>query len=187
MQIYFLRHGPAGSRMEWSGDDDARPLTDEGKARMTREAAVLQKLGVAPAVILTSPLARARQTAEIVAARLGSPDFVVCDERLSPGFGPRDLADILGDHRGVSSVMLVGHEPDFSLTIGEFVGGGRVALKKGGLARVDVGAAPATAGGGEFSAVGAHDVSPVGAADVSPAHAQLVWLLPPSVLAVAWK
>lgn len=186
MEIYFLRHGPAGSRAEWSGDDDARPLTDEGKARMTREAAALQKLGVAPAVILTSPLARARQTAEIVAARLGSPDFVVCDERLSPGFGPHDLADILGDHRGVSSIMLVGHEPDFSLTIGEFVGGGRVALKKGGLARVDVDAAPA-AGGGEFPPVGTHDVSRVGANDVSPAHVQLVWLLPPSVLAVAWR
>jgi len=166
VQIYFLRHGPAGSRAEWSGTDDARPLTDEGKARMAREAATFQRLGVAPAVILTSPLARAQQTAEIVAGRLGLLDRLVSDDRLSPGFGSRDLAEILRDHRGVSSIMLVGHEPDFSLTVGELVGGCRLVCKKGGLARVDAG-----------------DSSLADAGDSSLADAELVWLLPPSLLA----
>ena len=60
------------------------------------------------------------------------------DERLAPGFGRDDLEQVLADHPQAKTIMLVGHEPDFSLTISALIGGGKVILKKGGLTRVDI-------------------------------------------------
>ncbi len=159
MEIYFLRHGLAGSRAEWDGPDSERPLTDQGKRRMRREAATLANLGLCPQVILTSPLVRAEQTAEIVAEALKMAGRTVRDERLSPGFQVDDLRGILADTADVGSLLLVGHEPDLSEAVSVLVGGCRLVLKKGALARVDAG-------------------------DRSLADAELVWLLPPSLLAL---
>lgn len=158
LKLYFLRHGQAGSRHEWRGDDSQRPLTVEGKQSMQREAAAISKLKVPLDVILSSPLVRACQTAEIVAKALGSAARLVTDGRLAPGFGPKQLAAIVTEHRSARGLMLVGHEPDFSETISQVTGGGRLTMKKGALAHVDV--EPATLKG------------------------TLVWLLPPKVLAL---
>lgn len=158
MELYFLRHGPAGSQRRWAGPDSERPLTDEGKAMMEREAATLEALGLSLDVIVTSPFARAYQTAKIVARKVGLLDRLVTDERLAPGFGVHELRGILDDYPDAVAVMLVGHEPDFSLTVGDLIGGGTVAFKKGGLGRVHAG-------------------------DASLGDAELAWLLPPSVLA----
>jgi len=157
MELYFLRHGPAGSRGGWTGPDAERPLTDQGKALIEHEAATFHALGLAPDVIVTSPLVRAHQTAKIVARKLGLLDLLVTDERLAAGFGLRELKGILEDHPDAAAVMLVGHEPDFSLTVGALIGGGTIVFKKGALARVDAG-------------------------DASPGDGELIWLLPPSVL-----
>lgn len=138
MRLYFLRHGKAESRSSWGGDDGLRPLTADGEATMRREAVALSRLGVQPAVIITSPLARARRTADIVAEGLGMSDAVVEDERLAHGFDARGLAAIVAGHYPAASVMLVGHEPEFSAVVSELIGGGAVVMKKGGLARVDV-------------------------------------------------
>ncbi len=158
MKLYFLRHGQAGQRSQWQGDDAARPLTGEGKDRMAREAEALAKIGLALDVIVTSPLLRAVQTAEIVAQRLNMADKLVQDDRLGPGFGPGQLAKILKDHPDASGVMLVGHEPDFSSTVSHLIGGGDVVCKKGGIACVKL------SGGDKLKG-------------------DLVWLVPPSVLA----
>ena len=114
------------------------------------------RLEIAPEVIVTSPLVRARQTAEIVGEALGVDDKVVDDERLAHGFGRKQLGAILADHPDAESLMVVGHEPEFSATIGELTGG-RVACKKGSLARVDV-------------------------ADRESLRGELIWLLQPKVL-----
>ncbi len=158
MEILFLRHGIAEERETWKGDDRARPLTARGRRAMERTAVRLAGLGVAPELIVTSPLVRARQTAEIAAAGLGMDDRVVEDGRLAPGFDAGGLRDLLEDRPVTAAVMLVGHEPDFSEIIAELIGGGRVVCKKGGLARVDV-------------------------AELSFAGGELVWLLPPKDLA----
>jgi phosphohistidine phosphatase len=158
MEVYFLRHGEAGKSSRGEGGDAARRLTEEGIARMQREAVFMHGLRLRPEVILTSPLARARQTAEIVARELGLADALAVDERLSPGFGPEELREILREHRGAAALMLVGHEPDFSATIAACVHGGRVECKKGSLARVDFDHPDALSG-------------------------TLAWLLPPRVLA----
>jgi phosphohistidine phosphatase len=138
MRLYFLRHGKAKPRAGWHGDDGLRPLTDVGEAVMRREAVAIRLMGLTPDVILTSPLIRARRTAEIVAEELGMLDRMVEDDRLSHGFDGRMLAKIVARRAGVASIMFVGHEPEFSATVAEIIGGGRVDFKKGGLARVDV-------------------------------------------------
>lgn len=154
MQVYFLRHGLA-DRSAWDGDDFQRPLTPEGRDRMKRTARTLERLDLGIDHVVSSPLARARQTAEIVAKRLDLG--VEQDERLAGGFGPRELQDILEPMPSDARMMLVGHEPTFSDTIGAIVGGAHVVCKKGSLTRVDL-----------FS--------------VRPPRGQLVWVIPPRVL-----
>jgi len=158
MEVYFLRHGIALDRTEWHQDDRQRPLTEEGIARMTREAKTLDQLGLGLDAIITSPLTRARQTAEIVAAELGLQDKLEEDERLGLRFALPELREVLTAHAAVKAIMLVGHEPSFSDTISRLIGGARLECKKGGLARVDI----------------SGPVAPEGI---------LQWLLPPRVLA----
>jgi phosphohistidine phosphatase len=158
MKLFFLRHGLAGDPTEWPANDADRPLTDYGKERMGREAATIARLDLGLDAILTSPLVRAYQTAEIVARELDLLDALKSDERLAPGFDREELAGILRDHAEAGAVMLVGHEPDFSGTIGSLIGGARVVCKKGSLAYVEL-------------------------PDPSSSEGTLVWLIPPKVLA----
>jgi phosphohistidine phosphatase len=146
MKLFFLRHGKAENRAEWGGADADRPLTPAGEEAMRREAEVLRAMNLALDLIVTSPLARASKTAEIVADGLGLTDRLVEDARLAPGFDLARLGQLLATHMPAGPVMVVGHEPDFSETVAELIGGGEVVMKKGGLARVDV-AAPAAGGG----------------------------------------
>lgn len=138
LRLYFLRHGKAWSRADWHKDDDLRPLTDAGEAVVRAEGRAMKAMGLAPDVIVTSPLARARRTAEIVAEELGMSDRLVEERRLAHGFDAGRLAEIVEGQAEAASLMLVGHEPDLSATVAALIGGGRVDFKKGGLARVDV-------------------------------------------------
>jgi phosphohistidine phosphatase len=138
MLCYFLRHGPAGDAANWSGSDFDRPLTQDGIKRIARSAKTIAALEVAPDAIITSPLVRARQTAEIVADELRLRDKLQQDDRVGLGFSAARLADILRDHPIAQNVMLVGHEPSMSLTVGELIGGGDVDFKKGALACVEI-------------------------------------------------
>jgi phosphohistidine phosphatase SixA len=101
---------------------------------MHKVAAFLADAGVEPALILSSPLPRALQTAEIAARELGVK--VVKESALAPGFGVRQLEALLRGHPD-RDVMLVGHEPSFSQTIRSLTGGA-VKMAKGGVACVNV-------------------------------------------------
>jgi phosphohistidine phosphatase len=91
-------------------------------------------LSVKPDVVLTSPLPRASQTAEIAARYIDAK--CVEEELLAPGFGRSELKKLL-KKRGGDSVMLVGHEPDFSKTVGKLTSA-RIKLSKAGIALVEV-------------------------------------------------
>lgn len=158
MKLYFLRHGVAAERSEWKGEDAERPLTEGGKERMARSAAVLARLDLELDAILTSPLARARQTGDIVAEALNAKDKLLHESRLGTGFNRDLLAEILRDHAGCEALMLIGHEPSFSETISALIGGGRIVCKKGGLACVRLG-------------------------DRTSLKGELLWLIPPRLLA----
>src|SRR3712207_5895218 len=110
MKLYFLRHGKA-DWLEWDKPDDERPLTKDGQREMRQIARFLREIGVAPSVILTSPLPRALQTAELAAETLKVS--VREEPLLQKGFTATKLANILRRTKG-ADVMLVGHEPDFS-------------------------------------------------------------------------
>jgi phosphohistidine phosphatase len=159
MKLYFLRHGLAGNRDEWESDDSARPLTEEGIAKMKKSAATIAKLGLDLDLILASPLVRALQTAEIVAKQLNLQDKLVKDERLGADFSARFLVGIIAEHPNANGLMLVGHEPGMSDAVSHLTGGGRVVMKKGSLACVEL-------------------------PDPKSEKGELVWLLPPRVLAL---
>ncbi len=156
MELYLVRHGVAANRSEWQGNDADRPLTQEGREEMQRVAAAIAKLGLAFDAILTSPYVRTTETAEIIAKKLGMTDKLATDDRLEYGFGRKKLRKILSDHDSAQALMLVGHEPDFSILIGKLTGG-RVVLDKGGLALVTL-------------------------PDTATLKGELSWLLPPKVL-----
>jgi phosphohistidine phosphatase len=136
MKMYFLRHGLA-DWPNWDAARDAeRPLTDEGIKKMKVEAKAIERLELGLDVILSSPYTRARQTAQAVADQLGLK--VIDEEQLAPGFDVDRLRDVLRRYPDAESIMLVGHEPSFSATISQLIGGGQIVMKKGSLARVDV-------------------------------------------------
>jgi phosphohistidine phosphatase SixA len=132
MKLYFFRHGRA-DWPDWTGPDDERPLTRKGRKEVRNVAKHLRELLGRP-LILTSPLPRARETAESAAEILG---FEACEEKaLQPGFDVKKLGPLL--KRSTSDgLMLVGHEPDFTEAIEEITGA-RTKLAKAGLALLEV-------------------------------------------------
>jgi phosphohistidine phosphatase len=132
MKICFLRHGEA-DWPNWDKPDDERPLTDRGRREMKRVAKLLDRLEFSVDAILTSPLPRAAQTAEIVAERLGVA--MQMEPKLAHGFSIDRLRDLIGKSEA-ESVMLVGHEPEFSAVVEELTGG-KVKISKAGIALVE--------------------------------------------------
>jgi phosphohistidine phosphatase len=125
--IWFLRHGDA----EDTEPDFDRRLTQKGRRQSRNAGLALAALGVHIELCLSSPKVRARETAELACDVLGVE--VSLDERLTGGrLDPLDVT------AGVDDVLLVGHEPDCSNAIAQLTGG-RVDMKKGGLAAVDQG------------------------------------------------
>ena len=133
MQLYFLRHGEA-DWPGWTKPDDERPLTDFGKKEVRQVATFLNRLKVKPDLIVTSPLPRALQTAEVAAEQLKTK--LRQDEALEPGFGISELSTVLKRHPS-KVLMLVGHEPDFSSVVSALTGAS-LKLSKAGVALVDI-------------------------------------------------
>jgi phosphohistidine phosphatase len=140
MHLYFLRHGKAGDRDEWTGSDFDRPLTAAGTDDLRAAALGLRALDVKLDALLSSPLVRAWRTAEIAAAALGLP--VTEAPTLAPGCDLDRFAAALKPHRAASALMVVGHEPDFSTLIGLLIARrgapAAVEMKKGACCRVDI-------------------------------------------------
>ncbi len=109
-----MRHGPAED-VATSGRDSDRALSASGRDRVRAVAKLLREKDEAPRAIVSSPLVRALQTAEIVASEIGVPHVEIAHE-LAPGGDASVLAKaLLGDDR--KRPMVVGHEPDLSTLI----------------------------------------------------------------------
>jgi phosphohistidine phosphatase len=133
MKLCFLRHGEA-DWPNWSKPDDERPLTERGRKEMKRVAKLLERLKLIPDTILTSPLPRASQTAEIVAQRLDIE--LQTESALAHGFNIERLRRLLAK-ADTECVMIVGHEPEFSQVIGELTGG-KIKISKAGIALLEI-------------------------------------------------
>jgi phosphohistidine phosphatase len=120
VRLYIVRHGPAEDHAA-SGSDFDRALTASGRDRVRHVARALTEAEEAPHVILSSPLVRALQTAEILAAAIKLEQPVEVRRELSPGGDARALVSEQIDAQA-KRVMIVGHEPDLS-DLAAYLGG----------------------------------------------------------------
>jgi phosphohistidine phosphatase len=151
MKLYLVRHGIATQRLGGAITTDAqRPLTEEGRNETRVVASALRRLGVAPDLIVSSPLVRAFQTAEILAEVLTRSTQVELCEALAPGGNASDLYKALRSFKEANEIFLVGHEPDMGRLAGTLLWAGPeldIPFKKAGVCRVDVTSLPPTAPG----------------------------------------
>jgi phosphohistidine phosphatase len=141
--LYLVRHAIAAERGRQWPDDAKRPLTHKGAARMRQIVMGLRELGVEFDLVLTSPLVRARQTAELLIAGARSKPPLEQTDALAPGEPPVKIAAMLAKHSGRCSIALVGHEPDLGELAAWLVGAREpFEMKKGGVCRIDVSALP---------------------------------------------
>jgi phosphohistidine phosphatase len=163
MQILIIRHAKAGQRglLGFIGKKDAaRPLTDVGRRDMRKAARGLQKLVPEVDVLATSPLARARETADIVSRRYDNIPVMEL-AALAPGGSKEDVLAWLRDQKATATVALVGHEPDLGMLSSWLLGGGAesfLSLKKGAACLIEMSETP------------------------TPGSGRLEWLLPPAAL-----
>jgi phosphohistidine phosphatase len=147
-ELYLIRHGIAEDRGDAWPDDAKRPLTDEGMDRLRKEARGLARLGVVIDVVLTSPLVRTRQTADIVAAAFDTRPHIVAADSLAPGGTFQAVTADLEKHAKKSRIALVGHEPGIGELAARLVGARRpIEFKKGAVCRIDVDTIPPAAPG----------------------------------------
>jgi phosphohistidine phosphatase len=160
MELYILRHGDAVDRVTGGyARDEERPLTDAGRRETLAVAGGLGRLGLALDLLLTSPLVRARQTAELVASVLSVASGPVDCPPLAPG---GDLRAVLAAARAGRRVMVVGHMPALGALATWLTWGDEtliLPLRTAGLCRVDL------------------------ADGAGPGEGELRWLLPPRLAA----
>jgi phosphohistidine phosphatase len=159
MELYILRHGDAVDRVTggYARDED-RPLTDEGRAEALGVAGGLSRLGVSLDLLLTSPLVRAAQTAEVIASVVTVASGPTICQALASG----ELSEILAAARAGRRTMVVGHMPSLGELATWLAWGDpslTLPLRTAGLCRVDL------ADGDE------------------PGQGDLRWLLPPRLAA----
>ncbi len=145
MELFLMRHGIAIERGEPGYEDDAlRPLTPKGRKRLRDASRGMRQLGWTFDLVLTSPLARARETAEIVCEELECGRALEETPLLAPDGNPCELVEELAHrYEDRSSTLLVGHEPYLSRLASILVCGhpdGAIVLKKGGVCRLEVSA-----------------------------------------------
>jgi len=143
MEVVLVRHAIAAERdpAKWPGDGD-RPLTEQGEDRMRRAARGLGRIVPEVDVVLSSPLARAWRTAEILHEEIGWPAPEPCPH-LEPDRSPGQAVRALVPYRDRARIVLVGHEPNLSEIASHLVtpAGGRgidIEMKKGGAACLGV-------------------------------------------------
>ena len=141
MDLFVLRHGEAGNRAKMISADSKRTLTVAGRKEIEDVTEGISHLKIKPDRIISSPMTRARETADILA---DSQKMSRVEEwpELNPEGSRQQLYDRLSTLRTDSSIVIVGHEPYLTSMICEIIGApsGQMALKKGGLARVHVNA-----------------------------------------------
>lgn len=156
MILYFMRHGKAGQRSA-ALDDDERPLTAAGVGALRAAAPTWQRINLRPDVVISSPLARALETAKLLLTGLGLADAPAVDDRLRPGAAWADMAQAMAAHPGARRAMFVGHEPDLSSAVCLLTGAAAVRMRKGAIACVEFPGVP------------------------EPGAGELVWLLDPDL------
>jgi phosphohistidine phosphatase len=138
-ELYLVRHAIAADRGEEWPDDDKRPLTVRGVSRFKDGVAGLRKIGVEVDEIFTSPLVRAKHTADLLADGLPGKPPVKTLDGLAPGHTPTSVMAQLARAARRRRIAIVGHEPGLGELAAHLIGAGRaLPFKKGGVCRIDV-------------------------------------------------
>jgi phosphohistidine phosphatase len=138
LELYLIRHGVAAERGKDWPDDSNRPLTPEGVARLRQVARGLNAIDVSFDQIVTSPLVRTRQTADVFSEDLKSKPPVVTSDALAPAGTPAAVIQEITKHIRKARVALVGHEPNLGELAAQLIGArSPLAFKKGGICRID--------------------------------------------------
>jgi phosphohistidine phosphatase len=132
-QLWLLRHGEAVPHE--SKPDSDRELTPRGERQAAAAGQAIARLGLEFSACYTSPLVRARQTAELACRELNVQP--VDRDELSKDFDVGDLRELLAAHGDGEKILIVGHNPPFEQVVHDLTGG-RVDLKKGGVAAVRI-------------------------------------------------
>jgi len=138
MEVWVLRHAKAEEAGPAMRDED-RALTPGARKRMRSAARAIADLEPKLDAILTSPLQRARQTAEPVARALGQRDDLIETDALSPGADPRQILREI-EKRRLTRALVVGHMPHLGRLLGYLLtgrSGSIIEMKKGALARIE--------------------------------------------------
>ncbi len=151
MNLYLIRHGIAHDLHE-SGiaEDSQRQLTKEGKEQLKEVSKGLVKLKIRPCHIFSSPLIRARQTAEIIANTFNHHQNINIIQSLAPGYSFSDLYKDLKAHSPFEEIFLVGHEPSLSLLASHLLWANdklNISFKKASVCRIDIYDIPPTTPG----------------------------------------
>jgi phosphohistidine phosphatase len=147
MRLFLVRHGIAVDHLGGGiTRDSERTLTEEGTVEMKQVAKALTKINnKKPDLILSSPLVRARQTAEIIAEAYNME--VTLTDSLAPAGSQSVIFKAINRHPGVNQVYLVGHEPDIGMLANKLLWAGvecELPFKKGAVMRIDVADMPPT-------------------------------------------
>jgi phosphohistidine phosphatase len=142
-KLYLIRHGVAEPRSDAWPDDAKRPLTESGASRCRKIGRGLGRLGVSFDIMLTSPLVRARQTAEMIGSELAPVPTIVHVDSLAPGGTYQAVLNDLEKHSRRERIALVGHEPFIGELAARLIGTRHpIAFKKGAVCRIDVESLP---------------------------------------------
>jgi phosphohistidine phosphatase len=148
--VYLVRHGIAAPASSGMSDND-RALTPDGKRKMRRIAVGLKRLGVAPDVVLSSPLRRAEETATILIHTLARQLRAENYQLLAPGHDAPEVVKGLRPYRAAGELVLVGHQPDLGRLASHLLTGSSslapLPFKKGAVAAIRVAAIPPRAAG----------------------------------------
>jgi phosphohistidine phosphatase len=144
MHLFLLRHGKAENSNP--GGDGSRALVEKGREQARRAGCLLKTADLLPDIVLTSPLVRARQTADEFCQAGGISEPVV-QTWLASGMGPETALAELAAFREFPRVAIVGHEPDLSKLIEWLLGcsTGSIEIRKGTIAGIEI-APPARRG-----------------------------------------
>jgi phosphohistidine phosphatase len=138
LELYLIRHGVAEERGEDWPDDSQRPLTSDGIAKLRKEARGLGAMGEAFDHIVSSPLVRTRQTADVFAELLKNKPSISTADALAPAGTPAAVIQEITKHVRKGRVALVGHEPNLGELAAQLIGArAPLEFKKGGICRID--------------------------------------------------
>lgn len=164
--LYVIRHGLAGEPLENAEEDELRALTKKGKKELKSISKALKDLDIEFDEIITSPLIRALETAEIVHGRCGNSNELIINDLLRNGSSFETLVKYLNSLKSADSVAIVGHEPHLSSFASYCISGKKssfINLKKGAVLLLEIDQI------------------------IKPGNSKLMWLLEPRQLILCEK